>query len=805
MKQWLIERRGFFYRSAIFTLVLLVIKFIEILTVVLFMGQGYISIFNGLLGFFIDLLYLHSILLFFLFLSFVFGKKSIRALRYVFQSVINILVFFYILFILYFLITGTPLDQAVYIHTMAEMRFIILKSVSHPYLFVSGMVVVAICFMYISNKLLKKKVIGSKMNTITLIVAIVSPILLVFAHPRQGYFTNEFQFMLTENKEAYFIGSSFDYWVKNKVYKLSNMDFDDLKEFRDDLGQFTYTQDSFPFLHLDNQPDVIGKYFDVDTVKPNFVFIACESLSRDFSGEDAYFGSFTPFLDSLEKHSLYWENCLSSTERTFGVLPAILGSLPYAQKGFATLSGVGYPKHLTLMSLMKKNGYFTSYYHGGPLGFDFLYDFIKYQQPDFIFNEKKEGPIANEPENKEVSWGLYDDDLFRQSIEAMKLQQVKGPRFDVFLTLTTHAPFNIPNRDYWEKQFDQRLKTQNMSEAQKKRALAQKYRLAAFMYLDHSLKQLLYDYKKNFDLNHTIFVITGDHRMGTPARNDLEKYHIPLIIYSPMLKSSRKFSAVVNHLSLPPTINSFMKTNYDFHSPDTIAWVMQSLDTAKYFRNIYSFPTMRNARIIEEYIYKDYYLIKNQLYKIESGINIVPIENDSIKQLIVDKMERYNKYNYYACYNNKLFPYNILPQKKSSKVLAQNNWVKNINVNPSLEYVSIIHNYYFDMEEVNGFELKIDFDINTMNSSPDSLPIVVFNVLTTKSEKDIWKRIDMRGTDGKLAKTQSKTHISIKQNMDFDRYAFGKGTYLKVFFWNNKKVKCEISNLQMELVGYSRK
>ena len=805
MRQWLVDRKIFFTYSLRFSILLFLIKFLEIISVFISTNQGIISLWNGFLGFGIDLLYLYSILLIFLLFSLLFGKKANKTLGLVFQISVTILIFFYILFILYLLTTGTTLDQAVYIHTMAEMRFIILKSINHPYFYLSGIIIFAIVFIYLIMKLLKKLKDNYRIGLSSFILAVISPIILIFGHPRQGYFTNEFQFMLTENIEAYFISSSFDYWVRNRVYKLSNMDFDDLKEFRDDLGQFTFVQDSFPFLHLDNHPDVIGQYFRTDSIKPNFVFIACESLSRVFSGEDAYFGSFTPFLDSLENHSLYWENCLSSTERTFGVLPALIGSLPYARKGFATLEGVGYPRHITLMSLLKKNGYHTAYYHGGPLGFDFLYDFIKYQQPDYIFNEPKKGPISNLPNNKEISWGLYDDVMFKKSIIAMKSQKTKGPRFDLFLTLTTHAPFNIPNREYWEKQFDKRLKKLHLKGEQRKRALSQKYRLAAFMYLDNSLKEFLFDYKNNFDFNHTIFVITGDHRMGTPARNALEKYHVPLIIYSPMLKSSQKFSSVVCHLALPPTINAFMKHNYDYKSPDSIAWVMEGLDTVKTFRNIYAFPTMRNARIIEEYIYKDYYLYKNQLYRIKPGIEITPINNDSIKQILINKLERYNKYNYYACYNNKLFPYDLLPKEEHSELLVNNQWLRTISIKSSNEYVSILHGYHFDMHKTKGFILKIDFDVNNMDSQPDSLPMIVYNIITKDNANNIWKGLRMRTSDGTMAPAGKVTHISITQTIDFDRYNFDEGTYLKLYFWNNKKVSCQINKMKVKLTGFSRK
>jgi uncharacterized sulfatase len=58
--------------------------------------------------------------------------------------------------------------------------------------------------------------------------------------------------------------------------------------------------------------------------------------------------AFTPFLDELSGKSLYWANFLATQGRTFGALPSILGSLPYAEKGFTNL-GERMPNTLTLI------------------------------------------------------------------------------------------------------------------------------------------------------------------------------------------------------------------------------------------------------------------------------------------------------------------------------------------------------------------------------------------------------------------------------------------------------------------------
>ena len=84
-------------------------------------------------------------------------------------------------------------------------------------------------------------------------------------------------------------------------------------------ASFDYIDEKhFPFLHkVDPDADVLSPFFNRLGTAPNIVFIVVEGLGGAFSNEDAYLGSFTPFLDSLSKKSLYWRNFLSAGGRTF--------------------------------------------------------------------------------------------------------------------------------------------------------------------------------------------------------------------------------------------------------------------------------------------------------------------------------------------------------------------------------------------------------------------------------------------------------------------------------------------------------
>ena len=72
-------------------------------------------------------------------------------------------------------------------------------------------------------------------------------------------------------------------------------------------GAFKFVDPEYPFLRVDETPDVLGKFFTIHpATPPNIVFILVEGLGKAFSGPNAYLGSFTPFLDKLAGESLYW-------------------------------------------------------------------------------------------------------------------------------------------------------------------------------------------------------------------------------------------------------------------------------------------------------------------------------------------------------------------------------------------------------------------------------------------------------------------------------------------------------------------
>ena len=219
---------------------------------------------------------------------------------------------------------------------------------------------------------------------------------------------------LIVNKSQYFYNQSYNYFT-NRDYLF--FDFYLSPPTKENLlVEKVFVEPNYPFLHQNNYPDVLSPYFEEFDSIPDLVFIIVEGLGKAYSGEDAYLGSFTPFLDSLSEHSLYWKNGLSTTGRTFGVLTGIFGSLPFAQKGFME-QAPEFPLHLSLFSILKQNGYFTNYHIGADKNFDNVGSFLEYQKVDRILDMSSfDADFEETPSKSGFSWGYPDKAMFENGM-----------------------------------------------------------------------------------------------------------------------------------------------------------------------------------------------------------------------------------------------------------------------------------------------------------------------------------------------------------------------------------------------------
>lgn len=437
-----------------------------------------------------------------------------------------------------------------------------------------------------------------------------------------------------------------------------------------------FPNDAYPFLHKINYSDSLGAYLNKANEYPNLVVIIIEGLGRDFCGPNAPYGGFTPFLDSLTQKSLYWENGLSNAGRTFGAPPSILGSLPYAKLG---MMGYGneMPSHQTLISLLKPFGYTTNFFYGGNPNFDNLDLFLERQQVDFFLNQ------SNFPEQKKKAfWGYSDADLFSAALQ--KIDGVQGGhRLDVFLTLNTHEPFVCPDSAIAaiaDKKIDELPNS-----SKKEIIVGNKTVFECLLYTDYAVKGLMQGYARRPDFNKTIFVITGDHRLiPVPQDNRIKRYHVPILIYSPLLKQPKSFSSLTTHSAILPSILSFLHQGYAMDFPEELPLISSGLPMQENFSSNLDIALIRNKNEVKDYILGGHFLSEDRLYTILQDLKLKVESNELKKRKLKEKLRAFQGASIYAFENNRLdkvspIQLHLFPFNESEERYLQTLNIKKLN------------------------------------------------------------------------------------------------------------------------------
>lgn len=420
---------------------------------------------------------------------------------------------------------------------------------------------------------------------------------------------SEFNQNAAKSKWAYFFKSNEDNFIS---------DHPELNELLSENDDFTANAEmidkNFPFWRKENTPDFLGSYFNRSEKVPNLVFLVMEGFGHAYTSPKGYIGNFTPYLDSLSNKGLYWENSLSSAGRTFGALPSLTGSLPFGKNGFLEIEKT--PENFNLYNILKANGFETGFYYGGHVSFDRYREFLEYSGVDHIVDETSfNSPYRKLPANNGESWGYEDQAVLNKMQQQQKPQN--QPYFNMILTLSTHNPFLINNKDYYEKLYNQRLNSGILTKEQKKWAAAHKNQLISVLNADDAMKGFFENYSKRPDFKNTIFVITGDHSMPEiTLESKIDRFHVPLLIYSPLLKESKRFHKTVSHFDIAPSILAYYRNNYKINTPSTVTWVGRGFSADSEI-NKAGIPMMQSKNQLIDFVSEKYYIHDGQLFTLK--------------------------------------------------------------------------------------------------------------------------------------------------------------------------------------------
>jgi phosphoglycerol transferase MdoB-like AlkP superfamily enzyme len=279
---------------------------------------------------------------------------------------------------------------------------------------------------------------------------------------------------------------------------------------------------------------------DSSEKKLNVVLISVESFSADFMTAFGNQDNITPNLDSLAQHSLFFTNLYATGTRTVRGLEALSLCIPPTPGQ----SIVRRPNNENLFSLGKvfdKKGYESKYIYGGYGYFDNMNYF--FANNGYIVRDRN---VIDEKEIVyENVWGVADENLFTLAQREIENTLASGkPAFAHVMTTTNHRPFTYP---------DGRIDIPSHTS-----------REGAVKYTDYAIGKFIKESSKKPWFDNTIFVIVADHCASSAGKTELpvNKYHIPMMIYSPKNIAPGKMERLMSQIDIGPTLLGLLNFTY---------------------------------------------------------------------------------------------------------------------------------------------------------------------------------------------------------------------------------------------------
>lgn len=242
--------------------------------------------------------------------------------------------------------------------------------------------------------------------------------------------------------------------------------------------------------------------------KKNVVLLILESFGR----ENIQRGQ-TPFIDSLIQKSYYFENAFANGKVSMDALPATISSIPSLMNKTYISSNYSVNKIYGLTKILEDNGYNTSFFHGafnGSQNFDRYTDIVGFDK--YYGKDQYKGP-----ESFDGRWGIFDEEFLQ--FTAKEINRFKQPFFSTIFTISSHAPYIIPEK--YKNKFPK-----GTTEIQE-----------SIAYADFAVKKFFETAKKMPWYRNTIFVITADHTSSSGEepeyKNNVGKFRIPIMFFAP--------------------------------------------------------------------------------------------------------------------------------------------------------------------------------------------------------------------------------------------------------------------------------
>ncbi len=375
--------------------------------------------------------------------------------------------------------------------------------------------------------------------------------------------------------------------------------------------------------------------------KKNVVVLIMESYGREYIGaynkeaDGGRYKGFTPFTDSLIQHSLTFDYSFSNGRKSVDGMPSILSSIPrFIEPFFLTPASLNEVSGIA--GELKKNGYYSAFFHGaenGSMGFEAFAHATGYDDYFGRTEYNKDGRFDGD-KDFDGMWAIWDEEFLQ--FFALKMSEMRKPFVTTVFTASSHHPYKVPER------YKEVYKDDPGDDNPIHKCIA---------YVDNALRLFFDTARKQPWYDNTVFVLTADHTNHTSLseyQTDLGVFSVPIIIYDPSgdIKPGMRH-CVAQQIDIMPTILGYL--GYDkpyvafgidlLNTPDEDTWAVNHTNGIyQYVKGDYVIQFMENGTLKAVYNYrKDWFMKDNLLGRTGS------VEKDmerELKAIIQSYMER---------------------------------------------------------------------------------------------------------------------------------------------------------------------
>lgn len=294
------------------------------------------------------------------------------------------------------------------------------------------------------------------------------------------------------------------------------------------LDESLFVSKTLPTLHRHQPTRVLAK-------RKNLVIVLMESLGGEYVGKMGGL-PLTPYIDRLVEEGLWFENLYATGTRSVRGIEAIISGylpttarsvvkLPQAQNGFFTIA-----------SVLKDQGYNTSFIYGGEGQFDNMASFFSGNGFDKIIDQDEYiDPVFY------GSWGVPDEDLFKKADQVFSQIADDQPFFSLVFTASNHSPYDFPEGRI--ELYEEPSSTKNN----------------AAKYTDFAVGEFIKKARQSSYWDNTVFLIISDHNSRVLGADlvPIPGFHIPALILGKDIEP-QKISRIASQIDMLPTLLSLI-------------------------------------------------------------------------------------------------------------------------------------------------------------------------------------------------------------------------------------------------------